>query len=108
MKRYAHDAVRLRRVGGADEEEGLSVPDSLDQIRSILSRCIDGNALSVAIVDELANTDIIGGDPDNPPETATDKRRRRLGMDSRRRQPSAAEERAFLGRFGNAGRIQVM
>jgi hypothetical protein len=63
--------------------------------------------LVAALSSELANTDIVGGDPDNPPETAED-RRRRLGMDSRRRQPSAAEERAFLGRVGNAGRIVVM
>jgi hypothetical protein len=108
-RRYAHDAARLRRFGG--DAEPLSVPDFLAAVRELIGAAESPDDCVAALSAELEN-DIIGGDPDNPPETAEDKRRRaargRLGMDDgRRRQPTPAEEKAFLGRY-DVSHITVM
>lgn len=105
MVRRAQDR-RFRRFGG--DAEMMSVPDAMEAIRQILENCEDPDALAVAFTDQLSASNGIGEpEPEAGSREAEDRRRRAMGLDSRRH-PRPDEERAFLGRFKDAGRIQVM
>jgi hypothetical protein len=104
MTRRAYDDTRLRRFGG--DAEQMSVNDGLQAVRDLIANCEDPDALTSAICDELSQATGVG-EPEPGSREAEDRRRKRaMGLDSR--QPRPDEERAFLGRFKDAARIQVM